>query len=1132
MSLSGRFRRLSCLLIVAGVMLTSLALFAQNTISGELTGTVTDPSGAVLPATAVTLKSQDTGQTQTTTTTAAGFFRFALLRPGNYTISANPAGFASISHEATVSLGQVTNIKLTPAVAGHTEVLEVTAEAALLQTENANVTANFSQSQIAALPSPGNDMTNYALTAPGVTLSTGSGYGNFTAYGLPGTSNLFTVNGSDNNDPFNGLANTGASNNALGTNELQELTIVTNGYTAQYGRAAGANVNYSTKSGTNQFHGNAEWQWNGRALNANDWFNNNTGTPRPFANSNMWSGSIGGPIKKDKLFFFYDNEGMRYVLPSAGPQYIPSPVFAKDTLANIAGNPVTAAQLPFYQNFFKLYAGASGAARAVPISAATDSALGCGDLQAAASSGGNYAGANADGSAGPGAVPCAYQFNGGGSNMNTERLMALKVDVIPTQSDKLSFRWWEDRGVQATYTDAINPVFNASSNQPQDQGQFTYTKTLNANMVNQFLAAGSHYSAIFSATNLNAARAAFPTTFISTDSEFNLLGGEDYAWPQGRRVTQFQFSDDFSWTKGNHNLKFGANIRRNKITDLTPFRNTTGELEIGTASLFYGLTGTTQDAPDTLVQRYTVPTEAGFALYSLGLYAQDEWRVSSKLKLTLSLRADRNSNESCAAGCISRPDGAFAPASINTPYNQTILTGLQSAFPGIESVVFEPRVGFAYSPWGDKTIFRGGFGIFSDLYPAQLAEPFAANAPLTTTFNVTSVGNAVAYGAPNDLNSVGLKSDKALLNGFNSGQTLAQMKANGLLSLPSLTAAPNTFKNPKYLQWNFEIEQALDSKTALTLNYVGNHGYDELLQNPTVNNYAKAGYTFAGVPGSAPDGRFGRVLQYTNNAYSNYNGLTAVLSRRMSFGFSGSVNYSWSHSQDIVSNGGLDPYDNSNPSLDPGRSILFQINPNNVRGNYASSDYDFRNNLSANYIWQVPYKSTNKLVNGVAGGWSVAGTVFARSGAPFSVYHSASTYLGNATGDFVLGQYNGTGEANCNKGNENCLSASQFVFPTSGASSTDNFGNIGRNAFRGPKYFNTDMTVTKKFKLTERSALSLGTSFYNILNHANFMNPSGNTAYAFGVIKTTATPPSSPYGNFMGSAVSGRIIQTMMKIEF
>src|ERR1035441_2056919 len=244
-------------LVVVPLAIISLLLpgvaKAQNIVSGEITGTVTDPSGAVVPNVKIVLTSAATAQAMTTTTTSAGLFRFPLLTPGKYNISASPAGFAAINRSVEVALGRVTNITLAANVAGTKETVVVEAAGAMMQTEDANVTANFSQEQLALLPAPGNDMTNYALTAPGVAVSTGGGYGNFSAFGLPGTSNLYTVNGSDDNDPFNGLNNSGASNNTLGTNELEQMTIVTNGYSGQYGRSAGANINYATKSGSNQF---------------------------------------------------------------------------------------------------------------------------------------------------------------------------------------------------------------------------------------------------------------------------------------------------------------------------------------------------------------------------------------------------------------------------------------------------------------------------------------------------------------------------------------------------------------------------------------------------------------------------------------------------------------------------------------------------------------------------------------------------------------------------------------------------------------------------------------------------------------------------------------------------------------
>ncbi len=245
--------------------------------------------------------------------------------------------------------------------------------APLLQIENGDTQTSYSQTQLANLPAPGGDITSFAYTAPGVMVSNGAGYGNFSSFGLPSTSNLFTTNGNDNMDPFLNLNNSGASNLTLGANELQEISVVSNGYTAQYGRQAGAQVNAATKSGSNSFHGNAFYAYTGTALNANDWFGNATTDPdtgawhqrRPHAVNNNYYASVGGPIVKNKLFFFADYEGLRMVLPGvSGTNTIPTSAFA----SYVEGNVPAAAQ-PFYQNIFGLYAGAPGSSNATPVTA-------------------------------------------------------------------------------------------------------------------------------------------------------------------------------------------------------------------------------------------------------------------------------------------------------------------------------------------------------------------------------------------------------------------------------------------------------------------------------------------------------------------------------------------------------------------------------------------------------------------------------------------------------------------------------------------------------------------------------------------------------------------------------------------
>src|ERR1700676_3852551 len=353
-----RLRFAPILAALALCLLTARSGSAQSIISGEITGTRTDAVRAAVPNATVNLLSPETGFNATSTTNTSGTFRFPLLRPGTYNLSATANNFRTSKREVVVSVGGVTDVSVQLEVGDTTEVVEITTTRPLLQTENANLTTTYSPAQIENIPNPGGDLTNYALSAPGVVLSTGAGYGNFTAHGLPGESNLFTINGGDMNDPYNGLNNSGSSNNMLGVNEIQEVALVSNGYTGQYGRAASLNVNFTTKSGSNSFHGNAKWDWNGRYLNANDWFNNATGTARPFANSNEWGGSIGGPIVKNKLFFFYDNEGFPYVLPGGGAVYVPTAAWAAAVQANI--DATQPAESAFYRSMFSLYAGAAG----------------------------------------------------------------------------------------------------------------------------------------------------------------------------------------------------------------------------------------------------------------------------------------------------------------------------------------------------------------------------------------------------------------------------------------------------------------------------------------------------------------------------------------------------------------------------------------------------------------------------------------------------------------------------------------------------------------------------------------------------------------------------------------------------
>jgi hypothetical protein len=1147
--MSGRFRKQWFLTILSIVFFAMQAL-SQNSTTGAISGTVVDPSNAVVPSATVTLTNADTGVSSNATANSSGSYGFPLLTPGHYRLSAKQQGFRTTEQPVTVAVGQTTTVNIQLQVGQGSEVVEVSGAAPLIQTEDANISTSFSAKQMDLMPNGGNDLTAVANTAPGVQINTssGGGYGNFTAFGLPATSNLFTVNGNDENDPYLNLNNSGATNLLLGKNEVQETSVVSNGYTGQYGRMAGAQVDYATKSGTNSWHGNLMYYFNSGGLNSNDWFLKESGTSLPQENNNQWAASIGGPIKKDKLFFFFDTEGLRYILGTSQLTVLPTAAFATAVESNVAANsvilngvPLNNSQ-PFYTQMFNAYLAAPGISRAVPVNDSFDTTLnlGCGDLNVGGAFltgltqfGGlpttvnNAYGANNGG----GGVPCMQQFRSNVGQLSHEYIIAGKVDWVASNNDKLNFRVRTDRGLQATYTDPVSPIFNAVSGQPQDEGQMNWTHAFSPSVVNSFLMSGLYYSAFFASPNQAAATAAFPYAMINFDtSSLSNLGGENYAFPQGRNVTQAQFVDDLSMSRGAHDFKFGVNFKRLDITDgIFGARAVTPEV------LTFSTTDLVSGYIDSFRQRFPTRLEQPIAMYSFGIYAQDQWRVNRQLKMTLTVRADRNSNAVCQTNCFTSLAAPFNEIThnANTPYNQLILANQHTAFPNIEKVVIQPRFGFAWSPMGSsKTVLRGGVGLFSDLYPGTIVDSFARNSPSLNSFALSFLPYSPAEGAI---------SAEATVQGanaaFNSNYAAGGNAASFLAAAPKGAAVPtfnsveSTLTNPKYVEWNFEIQQALGNKTSVNINYVGNRGYDEFVTNNAVNSYSAVG--FAQLPSAVPDNHFNVVTLLTNNGISNYNGVTGTVTRHFTAGFTGSFNYTFSHTLDDISNGGVLPYSFND-------SFLGQIDPNSLRHlNYGNADYDVRHNLSANYVWELPFKTSNGLMNRVISGWAISGTVFWRSGYPYTVNDGAAVAgaiagLKNETSLTILPDFLGGSTPSCLtpgplSSPTQCLSSSQFT----GVGAETNFGNIPRNTFRGPHYFNSDLSILKNIPITERVSFGIGANAYNVFNHPNFANPvSDISSGQFGTIQSTVVPPTSPYGSFVGSAVSGRLLQLHARVTF
>ena len=1119
------------LMLLIVVLMVALRVGAQTSTTGDIAGVVTDPTAAVVSGAPITLKNIDTGSSTSTTTNTQGSYNFSLLQPGNYSVSANVAGFQKVLKTVTVRVGTSITVNLQLSLSSQVESVDVTDEVTGVQTEDANLLTNFNAQQIALLPNPGNDLSAVALTAPGVVMNTTGGSvfggGNYEFFGLPSNSNVFTYDGANDNDPYFNINNSGATNLTLGLNDVQETSVVTNGYSGQFGGLAGANINYVSKSGTNSYHGNAEYWWNGRTLNSNNYFRNQanakSGTdnfPRPFVNANQYAASFGGPIKKDKSFFFVDYEGIQLLIPSVVAVNLPTQQFENAVIANL--NTVSPASVPFYSQLFGVWNATPGAAHA------QNSLPGGGCSNVTSLAGIAFGGAN----------PCADVLQGGRSQATNDYLIVGRYDQVIGNNDKLFIRVQRESGLQASYTDPLSPAFDAHSTQPEWQSQLSETHTFGANKVNNFVASLQWYSALFTMTNPTAEFKALPETVFLDDASLFPLNNEGTFFPQGRAVTQYGIVDDFSWTHGRHGLRFGVNFRRDDVSDHN-FTNTIPFVQEATLNDF-AFGGVAPVPPGTppggsiLSQNFPLNTNVPIALYQLGWYASDEVRVTSNLKLTLSMRFDHLSNPICQTNCFQSLSEPFQNLNRTAPVNQALTTGLHTAFPSVTSVVYQPKVGFAWSPLGARnTVVRGGFGIFSDAIPTGGIDDILTNAPNDPSFNIFN--GALSPAAPGSLNGQATAANAAFRANFANGGTVPAFNFFN----------PGKVQIPRYDEWDLEIQQALGWHTTISAKYVGNHGEHEEITNPALNASSPTGAAFGGLPLATPDPRFGVVAQTQNVGNSNYNGVTLTAAHTMNGGFQFQASYTYSHALDEISNSSLNPFGvNTNSNVD----VVTPLNPFNIRQlNYGNADYDVQQSFVMNYVWSDAIRHlTSRGPNALAKGWTFSGTIFKHTGFPYSIYSSNQTaalqqgLFGSAspaTATAVLADVVGSPNINCSgsaaqlvNGLPNpCYNNADFADPT------NDFGTQHRNQFRGPGYFDTDFDVEKSFSVPkwEKAQFSVGARFFNLFNHPNFAFPNTNIdSTQFGQITQTVSQPTTIYGSGLNADASPRVIELQAKFVF
>jgi hypothetical protein len=1142
-------------------MVNSCALQAQSGTSSAVTGTISDATGAVVPNAAVTAREISTGSTRTARSNTDGRFLFAQLNPGTWRIVVEADGFGPAeSQPASVAVGQTIAVNFTLSPAATSQTVEVsTAPTGLMSLDNPNTSTTLEAKAIEKLPNPGQDLTYVAQFAQGALMNTAGssndakaagGYGNVEFNGLPATSNGYILDGYDTNDPWLGL-NIGLSTNlVIGLDAVEEATINTNSFSVDQGRYAAAQVNYFTKSGANAFHGDAYETWNGSLFNAEDYFLHANDTldnlaKKPRSTVNEFGVSIGGPIRRDRLFFFGHYEGIRIALPLVSQITLPAPAYQQYVLGQLAtggADPVTGtslpaqpAEIPFYRKMFSLLPASGGSP--VPI-------VGC------------PLGTTGDG--------CATQRQASLNNSDSENLIVVKIDHTIDANNTVWYRFQQDTGLQAAYTDPVNPIFNSYSPQPQRTLVAGYTHVFTSTVVNQFNPGASWYSSIFQPNNYSQVLETFPIVLESASDSvpFTTIGGNDNTYPQGRKVTQWQINDNLTWTHAKHALKFGIDTRRLDTSNY--------DLGEGTAPTvtFNDLAQFTYGAAYTASQSFPVSLKERVSSGNLEYYAMDTYKPIARATIAYGMRVTWNTNVSSDRKLFARTAGSFLNTShdANQPLNQVLLGNVRELFPATPLFIYQPRASFAYQLRPHLAV-HGGFGVFNDIIPMQIADLGAMNAPNDPTF-VGGIGGQVggigiAPGVAGSAVDAAVNANVAFQKIFRSGGPPCEGIQPGAPTCPlavSLNTFPSgTLKTPYYYQYNFGVEQQIALHGNLRMDFVGTRGLHEPFQVQLNGYQTVCDGCFAPFPYQKPlDQRFGNVNEFRTDANSSYAGLQTAYSqkwRRLTL----HANYTFSHCLDEVSNGGL---------LSFSTQGLMSPLPGELSRQYASCDYDVRHNISAYGLYQVPFNSRRRSLRAMFAGWSISETAILHSGLPFSVL--SQPYIANGNGVFQANgastvQFNAPAFSNRVPGapvyRKNAVTGvtvagtKQWLNPDAFVSSVDpatgacvggdspancQFGNSGRNSVRGPHYTNSDIYITRTFPVKEGVTFRLDGQMFNACNHPNFALPSEVEAGVpgvsiparFGTLESTISPPTGLLGVGLGGDSSPRMIAFQGRIEF
>jgi hypothetical protein len=1120
---------------ILGVLLFSPSLFSQvNT--GTISGIVQDSSGALISGVTVTIRNLNTGTARTITTDDGGRYIGPVLPLGNYEVQAQQSGFQTeIRRGITLTVGRDEVINLTLKVGQQTQSITVTAEGPLINVTTAAISGLVTERQVKELPLNGRSFDNLITLNPGAINysafksgpSVGSGEGAyFTVAGRRPLDNLFLLNGIEYTGSSSiGITPGGVSGQLLGIDAVREFNVLSDGYSAEYGKRAGAQVSVVTQFGSNQLHGSVFEFLRNSALDARNFFDQGR---VPAFRRNQFGGSLGGPIKKDRAFVFGSYEGFRQHLGLSNVAFVPDDNARKGLLPC---NVVTNVALP---NFTYVKPTCTGS-QLIDVNAGRNPSaftkmLSFTQLWPEPNGPEQLANGLASG--------VAENFNSPLEKIR-EDFGTMRFDQNISAQDTFTAAATVDDGYNLT--PLTNPFFGTIAQLRSQVISAQETHVFSAQLINTVRAGFSRAAFWFDSPSLDRSLPPDLTLFAGRPSGPLVIGGASASavnaiTPAGGSISGnfwnnrnlFTGSDDVQVIRGKHQMSFGGWVQRIQVNANSAGRGN-GEADFTSLQTFVqGITSNFVGVPNKTAMYWRSTVGAW--------YVQDVIKLRRNLTLRAGVRHEFTNgwNEKYGRASNYIPDANGVP--LSDTQNSATHIGESALLQNNSTKLFGPRVGLAWDPFGNgKTVIRAGFGIYYTLLD-DLNFLLNYNAPYNAQFQFQNV---------------------PLLNYLpvSPGTSLKPFCGPGLPqsasppAFPSASCTPITPwgtqvnpKTPTVVEWNYFIERQLTKNMSLRVGYVGSHAYHDVIDidgNTIVPQTCSnpAGCSSGGVrapkppntvlvpqgtqyfpPGKRPNPYLGSAYFWYMEGVASYNALQADLTKRFSSGLVFRADYTFSKNLDDGSGVASSQAQNQNQSV---------MDPRHPLRDYGRSALDFRHQGSGNFSYELPFGRGKRFLNGLngtpyrlVGGWQVNGIVTFLSGFPFTplVGFNQSGNGNQFSPDRPNRNPNFQGPVKIGRV-DRWFDPNAFSLPTLGT-----WGNVGRAVLDGPGLAEFDFSVFKTTPITERMSVLFRAEFFNITNRANFNLPnpivfSGNTI-----------SPSA--GKITSTTTSSRQIQLGLKLMF